>query len=282
MGIIPHPERVVFPGAGITRQQMVDYYRQMGPLMLPYYRNRALTLIRWPHGLGGSHFYQKHPDSNAAGDSPITVDSVEQLAWWAARGAIEWHVPLGTLSSPAQHDWAVMDMDPPGDDWMQVVGAARIMGHLLDVLSIPCAMKTSGRRGLHFFIRIEPEDAGRVILGLKAVAQVAVKTYPEVFTVERLKAKRQGKIYLDYLQNGAGRTMIGIYSVRALETASVSCPVRWTDLIFPPDYWTMSRVLLKVKEQGDWFAQLPAVPLTARLGERGLGPGPMRAGGQIP
>ncbi|AUW93638.1 MAG: DNA primase [Sulfobacillus thermosulfidooxidans] len=265
---IPHPERIIFPGSGVTRRQLVEYYAAVGPVLLSYYRNRALTMVRWPHGLGGPHFFQRHPEGNST--QPITVDTVEQLIWWAARGTIEWHVPLNTLTAPNEHDWAVIDLDPPGSEWTPLMQAARIIQTLLDMLHVPHALKTSGRRGLHFFIRIEPENPGRVMAAIKALASIAVKTYPEVFTVERLKAKRQNKMYLDYLQNGPGRTMIGVYSVRSEEPGTVSCPLQPDDLHYPATHWTMERVSKRLRREGDLFSLVPAIPLVQVLSRGGI------------
>ncbi len=269
---VSHPDRVLFPVPGITKKQLMDYYAHVSAVLLPYYRNRVLTVKRWPHGITGSMFYQKHaPTTGTDVKQAIRIDSVEDLLQWVARGVIEWHVPLGLAENPDDHDWAVFDLDPHQVNWEKVVEATGIMIRLLDLLEIPCVLKTSGQQGMHIYIKIQPESHHHVKIGCQLIAQIAAATYPHLLTLERLKRNRGRRVYIDYLQNAGHKTMAGVYSVRAVPQACVSCPLTVREIGRDPEWWTMDRVIERIKQEGDLF-QIPGsgIFLTRHLRERGI------------
>ena len=258
---IPHPERLLFPEAGVTRGDVASYYAEVAPYLLHQAQDRALMVTRWPHGIEGAMFYQKHP----AVGGPITITTAADILSWVGQGVIEWHAPLGKLSSPEQHDWAVMDLDPqPPANWTTVVEVATVFKKLLDLMKVSFLIKTSGQRGLHFYIAIEPlsHHVVREIVG--HWAGVIVKTIPEKATVARRKQERGARVYLDYLQNGYQRTMAMAYSVRATSRATVSMPIAWHEVDIPAETWTIQRVRAHLQKRGNLFSwQGPPVALEA-------------------
>lgn len=265
-GTIPHPNRVIFPEAAITREQMVAYYEAMSQWIVPRWRNRAITLVRWPHGLQGPHFYQRH-DPRLGPAQAIAVDSAEDLVYWAARGAIEFHVPLGQRADPRLHDWAVIDLDPdPPAGWSQVVEAAEILLRLFDRLQIAVYLKTSGKRGLHLFVAIPPTPAEAVTRALGELATAVARRFSRLVTVERSLVRRQGRVYLDYLQNAGTRTMAGVFSLRATSRATVSTPIGRHELGKAPESWTLATVLAQASQRAGYFPARPEpVNLLAKL-----------------
>ncbi len=237
---IPHPNKVMFPDVGLRRIDLIAYYETMSTHMLPYLKDRALTLIRWPQGIGGPHFYQRHPTPHTA----ILIPDQTTMLYWVARGALEIHAPLGLATNPLYHDWAVLDLDPSGDlPWAEVREATHIVADCFNLCGIPFGVKTSGNHGIHFFIRITPTIHTDTVYWMHSLATLLKESFPDTFTVERLKVRRGTRIYLDYLQNGHTRTMAAIYSLRATSMASVSTPVNLADLHYPPEHWTPDRVV---------------------------------------
>ena len=247
---IPHPERVLYPKTGITRGEGVSYYAEVAPYLLQQAEGRALTVKRWPHGIQGPMFYQKHPSPGV----PLTVSRVEELLFWVGQGALEWHAPLGFLDNPGQHTWVVLDLDPnPPAGWNDVLTAGFAFKQLLELMGVGYLMKTSGQRGLHFYVRVLPVDWRVAMAIIKQWAALIAKTIPDVATVERLKRDRGPRVYLDYLQNGRGRTTVMAYSLRATPGASVSSPITWPQAAHPPGYWTMERTRNQLKKHGNLF-----------------------------
>jgi bifunctional non-homologous end joining protein LigD len=278
---LPHPERVLFPQLGVTRAMLAAYYAAMAPYLLPHLRGRAITVRRWPKGVTGPSFYQKHPAPRrpsapeAAAQRWIAIDTVDELVRWVGLGAIEFHVSLGPADQPHLHDWAVMDLDPnPPAGWPAVRQAAQAVARLLERLELPYRLKTSGGQGVHFYIPVAPGDPRVLTACMEALARLTAAALPDLTTVTRRVAERGGRVYLDYLQNGQHRTMAAVYGVRATPSASVSTPITLAELGFSPEHWTMERVLDRVARAGDRFAWTGArVDLPQRLAAWGLMPG---------
>lgn len=232
--MIPHPQRVLFPRDGITRENLVQYYEAVAVRMLPSLRGRAITVRRWPHGIDDKTFYQKHPISALGVADPhrlITIDTTDELLQWVALGTIEFHAPLGLAAEADRHDWAVIDLDPnPPAGWTEIRQVARIVSTLLCLLDIPYLVKTSGGTGLHFYMRIAPTRATVVTAQVEQLAQLVVQSAPELATLKRQVRQRGPRVYIDYLQNGGQRTMAAVYSIRARDGAPVSCPIKEAEI----------------------------------------------------
>lgn len=242
-----HPERILFPRDGITRQDLLRYYLAMADVMLPHLRNRPLTIRRWPHGIAEPSFYQKHEEPSRGAVRPgglIRIDTAEELARWVRLGAIEFHAPLGTWPDPDVHDWAVIDLDPnPPAGWPEVRVVALAVMRLLDRMGLHYLAKTSGADGLHLYLPIESIPAREATALVEGLCRLVVVALPDVATVTRRVSARGARVYLDYLQNGPQRTMAVAYTVRARDGAPVSCPVTESDVFHTrPEDWTILSV----------------------------------------
>lgn len=266
--MIPHPERVLYPEIGLSRAELVLYYHHVAEAFLEHTRSRPLTIRRWPHGITAEGFYQRYRYEPGQDPRPILIASVEDLLTWVGLGAIEFHSPLGRQVDRGRHDWAVIDLDPnPPAGWREVVRVARVALHLLERLRLPVALKTSGAEGLHLFLPIELADPRQVEDAVERIARVVNLTLPEESTVVRRVKDRGPRVYIDFLQNGAKRTMAAVYSARAVPEARVSWPIRPEELDGGPIQFTVRSVLRgPVRE----FVRERPVDLVRALGAGGL------------
>lgn len=275
---LSNPAKVLFPRDGITKQQIWDYYTAIAPLMLPHIAGRPLTMQRYPDGIDGEEWYQQ----NAPDKSPpfvrlvdagprhdhkkrIVCDTLDTLQWLANLAALtlhQWcsHVPPNATSrasidhAMALPDYVVLDLDPGDGPWAHLVEVAHAVKTLLDALHLESFPKTSGKRGIHVFVPIAPGPSHTQATGFaEQVARAVAKVLPKIATVERMKDKRGGKLYVDYGQNGEGRTVVAPYTIRARDGAVVSTPVTWDEVTedLDPTKFTIRTVLERVKERGD-------------------------------
>ncbi len=269
----PPLDKVIFPDLGIPRREIFDYYQAAAPWMLPHLQGRNLTVWRCPQGIDGPSFFQKHPRRpHEEKGTTIVVDSVTDLLDWIGLGVIEWHVPLGHRGHPRLHDWAVFDLDPnPPAGWQDVGRVAKILLGLLDGLSFPYGIKTSGNRGLHVYIPIEPTAEDVVVGAIRTLSQMVAAVCPQWSTTERRVDRRGARVYLDYLQNGHTRTMAGVLTLRANRTAGVSTPIVAEEIKIPAEMWSLRTVRGEIDERGRLFRNLGApVNLAQVLQQQGI------------
>lgn len=239
------PERVVWPELGVTKLELAEHYIHVSERLLPHIRTRPVTMIRCPDTYLKC-FFQKHIDEAAhyEGVTPVylkedkgqaryaTVDRVEGLIALVQLGVVEFHTP-GIRSDKLTHpDRFIMDLDPdPSVGWDDVVQAARAMRDLLQELGLVSFVKTTGGKGLHIVVpirRTQTVEQVRAFSG--AVAGLFESVSPKRYTTNVLKAKRTGKILIDYLRNSPGATAVEVYSARARAGAPVAMPVEWDEL----------------------------------------------------
>ena len=261
---ITNSGKLLYPEAGITKRDLALYYEAVGEWILPHLRNRPLTLLRCPNGWDKETFYQKHADPNVPeviervevqdSDGPalyMMANSVSALVAMAQMGTLELH-PWGSrkpkLGFP---DRIVFDLDPDDAvEWKEIIEAVKILKTLLDHLGLRGFLKTTGGKGLHVVIPIQPTLPWDPIKGFsQAVAEVLVQTFPDRFTAKLLKISRQKKIFIDYLRNGEGATAVAAYSTRARANAPVSTPIDWTELGRDVrfDYFSIKNVPARLK-----------------------------------
>ncbi len=278
---LSNPDKVLYPKDGITKRQIFDYYSKIAEVMLPHLAGRPLTLQRWPNGIEGEEWYQQNapdevPDFVRLVDvgpkhdhkKRIVADNVETLQWLANLASLtihQWasHVPPGARTHEkavlalGQPDYVVLDLDPGDGPWAHLIEVAHAVRALLDALEMPSAVKTSGKRGIHVLVPIArgPSHEEATAFGEK-MARAVAKVLPKICTVERMKAKRDGKLYVDYLQNGEGKTVVAPYTLRALDGAPVSTPLAWDEVTeaLDPRELNLRSVLERVAERGDLFA----------------------------
>ncbi len=256
-------DKVFWPDDGYTKGDLLRYYEHVWPVLTPYLRDRPVVLTRYPEGIGGKSFFQK----NAPGFTPEWVhtfhiddtdyficNDLETLRYVVNSGCIPLHVwsaRCGTLDRP---DWAVLDLDPKGAPFAHVVAVAQHIHRLLDELRVPHFVKTSGQDGLHVLVPL-----GATLTHAEArtfaevLARVVAEEDPGIATVTRSVGARGGKVYVDFLQNGYGKTIAAPFSVRARAGAPVSTPVAWREITprLDPARFTLRTVPGRFRRRAD-------------------------------
>jgi len=264
---VTHPEKPLWQKTPISKLDYLRYLRKISSAMLPFLKDRALTVIRSPHGVFGDSFYQKNkPDS-----SPPFVESamhedidyilcnnLQTLIWLGNQLAIEFHIPFRTVRSPFVSE-IVFDLDPPSRSAFPLaIKAASILKEVLDHFELVSFIKLSGNKGIQVYIPLPEKrftwDETRVFT--EFVATFIVERNPDSFTIERLKKKRGGRLYVDFVQHAEGKTIIAPYSMRTHEDGLVAAPIYWRELNedLRPDSFTMKTVLDRFEALGDPFA----------------------------
>ena len=239
-------KKMFWPADGYTKGDLVAYYERVAPLLLPYLSDRPLVLTRYPDGITGKSFFQKDaPEFTPAwvrtervyskdAEREIdyfVVDDVESLRYVANSGTIPLHLWASRLGSLERPDWLVLDLDPKGAPFTDVVKVARALHRILDDLELPSYPKTSGATGLHILIPLGARytyDEVRTFARLLAV--LGVEAEPEISTIARPIRSRGGKVYIDFGQNGHGQTIVAPFSLRPLPGAPASCPLAWSEV----------------------------------------------------
>lgn len=289
---VSSPDRLYFPELGITKLEVVEYFVAVGDGILPALRQRPTTLERWPKGVfpgarlatrsdsQGDAFYQKRIPTGApdyvqtariafpSGRSADEVSPTELavVAWAANLGTITFHPWPVTADDVDSPDQLRIDLDPqPGTDFADAARVARVLRELLDELGLAGWPKTSGGRGLHVFIPIQPRwTFTEVRRATIAVGRALQRRLPEQVTVNWWKEERGQKIFVDYNQMARDRTIASAYSIRPNTRATVSAPLSWDELDdADPDDFTLRSMPSRFREVGDLFA-----PLAAGAGDR--------------
>ena len=272
---LTHLERVYWPGEGYTKGDLVRYYYEVADHILPYLKDRPLIMKRYPAGVGGPYFHQH--DVNEAPSfvrtAPLEVedggghevdyvvgDNLATLLYMANLGAIErhpWHSRVADLEHP---DWFVFDLDPAeGVAFETICDVAVTTRDVLARVGLDSYPKTSGSRGIHIYVPVEPVYEYEQIAGLaEQVATAVAREQSAVATVERSKRKRgEGMIYVDHMQNARGKSVVAPYSVRPRPGATVSAPLEWKEVerkkVKTSDFH-IGNMLRRVEGKGDLFA----------------------------
>jgi bifunctional non-homologous end joining protein LigD len=258
---LTHPDRVYYPDLAFTKVDLALYYVSIADAVLPLLENRPLSLVRNPDGVGGESFYQKHPSSwtppqirrvpiPGESEEHLYVDSVPGLVALAQAGILEIHPWNASVARLEQPDQFILDLDPDEAlPFSRVAAGARRVRALLAQLGLESFVKTTGGKGLHVCVPLEPERGWEELTELtRAIAQRLARDEPESFTANMAKAQRKGRIFVDYLRNQRGATAVGAYSTRARAGAPVSTPVAWDalDRLSGPADFTVAEVPLRV------------------------------------
>jgi bifunctional non-homologous end joining protein LigD len=271
---VTHPEKVLFPGDGITKGDLVAYYRAVAPRMLPLVDGRPVTMQRFPDGIGRGGFLQKQvgrhfPDWIERVTAPnrrtrqatvreevtyVVCRHPDDLAYLANQGCITPHVWLSRTPDIHRPDQMVFDLDPASDDLGVLRSAAAALRGLLDELGLASFLKSSGSRGLHVVVPLVPAaDTDTVKVFSVAVAEALADRHPDDFTTEGRIASRQGRLYLDIGRNGYAQTMAAPYAVRARPGAPVSVPLDWSELEgFDPRHHTIATIADRLAGPDPW------------------------------
>ncbi len=243
---ISNPERILFPDANVTKQELVDYYRAMGPLMTAWAANRPLSLVRCPQGRAKKCFFQKHntgsfghhvhqveiEEKKGEIEDYVYVEGVPGLVACVQMGTIEFHGWGSSVADIEKPDRLIFDIDPDeGLDFEETKKAARDLHRYLADMGLQSFPLTTGGKGLHVVVPLAPQAEWPEVKDFAQRFCVALATAePERFTANLAKARRKGRMFLDYLRNQRGATAIMPYSARARERAPVSAPVTWDEL----------------------------------------------------
>jgi bifunctional non-homologous end joining protein LigD len=265
---LTHLDKVFFPRHKYTKGDMIKYYESVAEYILPYLKDRPCSLNRMPDGITGPSFYQKNnehlpdwvphanifSDSNNANLRWIVGGDFPTLLYMVQLGCIEinpWNSRVGHLAKP---DWIVIDLDPEGVTFNDVITVAGTVHEVCGEWHIPAYPKTSGKTGIHIYIPLGAKytnDQARNLAHL--IALEVNKRQPKLTSVERNPQKRKHKIYVDYLQNREGQTLAAPYSLRPTPEASVSMPLHWNEVkpgLKPTDF-TIQNAMQRLKHTGD-------------------------------
>lgn len=238
-------DKVYSSVGNVLKAEIIGYYIRMGALILPHIRNKPFSMIHFPEGVGGKSFYQKQcplnapkwlktvnlPSSRRGTIKWCLVNDVPSMVYMANRSVIEMHTWFSRLPDLSRPDVAVVDLDPSGNTgFAEALIIARAFRFLLSELGVYAVPKTSGSRGIHILIPIEPLPFDDVQDFLNKLCRIVVASYPELATTERMLRSRGDRIYLDAVQNGQGKTIIAPYSLRARDGIPVSAPLLWEEL----------------------------------------------------
>jgi bifunctional non-homologous end joining protein LigD len=274
-----HPKLLMWPGDSITKGDLIRYYDSIAPLLLPHIKNRPLMLERHPDGVGKRWFFQKDalPEETPARvtTQPIWSPSRDegsryisyhvgadrdQLLHFAQLCATTLHTWATTVDTLDYADTLILDLDPFNVPLTTVQQVALVAKEVLDELQLRGYLKTSGATGLHILVPLIPSTFShdRVRLIAAAIAKLIVDRRPDIATIERMIRGRKGKVYVDFGQNGRGRTMASVYSPRARPGAPVSMPLRWEELNGPidPEAFTIRTIFKRLERVGDLFATM--------------------------
>jgi bifunctional non-homologous end joining protein LigD len=239
-------KKVFWPEDSYTKGDLIDYYRAVSPWLLAYLRNRPVVMTRYPDGIGGKSFFQK----DAPGFRPAWIrtermwsedtqreidyfvcDDEASLLYVVNLGTIPLHLWASRVPTLERPDWCVLDLDPKGAPFDHVVEVARAAKKLCDRIGLPVLVKSTGSSGLHLMIPLGRQCTHEQSRSLgELLARCLVEHLPEIATIVRQVTRREGKVYVDYLQNGSGKLIVAPFSVRPLPGAPVSVPLAWREV----------------------------------------------------
>jgi bifunctional non-homologous end joining protein LigD len=262
-------DKIMFPDVGITKGDVIEFYRRIAPRLLPCLRDRPVTLERFPHGIDGGkapHFWQKNTPAHYPSWLPrIELETEESkpvdyalvndrpsLLYLANQDALTFHVGFSRVQNLEHPDFVLFDLDPGQASFEAVVTVAKRLRTILNDRGTEAFVKTSGKTGLHVLVRWEepggyPEGRAWAL----GVAQEVVRALPEQSTTERLKAKRGKRVYVDVMQNALGHHAVPAYVLRAVRGAPVSTPLDWKELIpdLNPKAFTLKTIFRRLTRQ---------------------------------
>lgn len=262
-------DKILFPQAKITKGDLIDYYENIAPIMLPYMKDRPISMQRFPEGIQEEGFYQK----DAADYFPawikrmplkkqdngivnyVVVNNAETLVYLANQACITMHTWLSRIDKIDIPDRIIFDLDPAGKRFSDVQEAALIIREMLTLLDLPAFVMTTGSRGLHVLVPIKRKHSFDWVRSFALdIATLLASAYPDRFTVEIRKAKRRGRIFLDILRNAFGQTAVAPYAVRPKPSAPIATPITWeeaADSTLTPTKYTIKNIFKRLSKIDD-------------------------------
>lgn len=266
---LSHVNKMMYPGAGITKQDVIDYYDRIAGVMMPHIKGRPLVMHRFPDGIEGKDFFHKDmpgyfPEwikgkkvklTEGGTQTLVVVEKKADLIYLANQACLVPHIWLSSAEKINHPDKVVFDMDPPDSDFKTVRFAAeKIKGVIEDEGFTPFLM-TSGSKGLHIVIPIKPSLTFEEVRKTSSqICRDLAGRYPEKLTIEPRKDKRKGRLFLDYLRNSFGQTSVAPYALRALPGAPVAAPITWDELKqgkMDPQKYTLKNIFKRLGQIDD-------------------------------
>jgi bifunctional non-homologous end joining protein LigD len=275
-------DKVLWPKLSLTKADLLAYHAKLYAISQEHWQGRALTVTRYPHGVEGKFFYQKNIPASAppwvvshkVDDTDYVVaGDLATISWLVNSAAIELHPSTYLTSRPSVPSYAIIDLDPTlPQGYAEAVQIGKHCRDVLGEMGLRSYAKLSGATGLHIYIPLEGHYDFKITAQLvKVVGMTLKRRFPQKVTLERLIKNRHG-VYVDYLQNHPGKTIVGVYSPRPTPEATVSTPVHWDDLdYYVPQDFTLQTVPDWVRERGDLFRPVLTEPQSLEnLLERGV------------
>src|SRR5881275_1225456 len=283
-------DRVLFPDDGVTKGDLFAYYEKVAPTLVPHLRDRPFTMKRYPHGIDGEVFFQKqapkhlpdwistrqfttHPREGGERlvDFPL-VNSPEAVLWMVQMNCVDMNAWYSRVDKPHRPDFVLFDLDPPDDGFELAIEVAHLIRALLDRVELPGYVKTSGADGIHVVAPIARRSTFEQTYAFaERASRLLEQRHQGKVTTEWLKKKRHG-VLVDHRQNGSGKTIASVYSVRPKPGAPVSTPLHWDELIdgVRPRDFSFKVVLDRVAARGDVFAPVLEDPQPLAAAQRAL------------
>jgi bifunctional non-homologous end joining protein LigD len=270
---ISNPEKLYFPKDGFRKKDIAAYYERIAPVLLPYLKDRPISLRRFPDGIHGKSFFQKHPAAQTRYRAPTAVipedggrvflcPDVDSLLYYVNLGCIDFHAWTSRMQAPRRPDYYLADLDANGCPFAKVIEGAFAVRAIVEETGLATYVKTSGGDGIHVMIEPVPGkdfDYGRQLVD--EVAKLCERRFPTLFTsVRSLRARPKGKLYFDKAQIGYGKTIASPYSLRPYDGLAVSTPLEWEELrsIRAPAQWNVRSIFERLEKFGDPLAPLAA------------------------
>ncbi len=267
--------KVLFPESGITKRDLAQYWAKVAETALPHYRDRPLTMQRFPDGIGEEGFFQKHipdhfPDWIARAQLPkedgtvthVLANEPATLVYLANQGCMTPHLALAKADTPRMPDRMVFDLDPSDGDFGKVQEVARAVKRALEERGLTCFVQTTGSRGLHIVLPLNASaDVDRLRPFARALAAEVAETHPSLATTEQRKAKRGDRVLVDTFRTAYGQTAVAPYGVRARPGAPVATPLRWDEAFasdLTPDRYTIGSIFRRLGQTADPWAGIDA------------------------
>jgi bifunctional non-homologous end joining protein LigD len=269
---VSNPGRIYFPELKLTKLDIIGYYREVATFLLPYLKDRPFVLHRFPRGIQHTGFYQKdnpqdlppwiksaaiHSESTGEDVRYLLCQNEATLVYLVNLGCLEMHPWSSRLRHIDKPDWMIFDLDPVDIGFAKVVEVAQAIHALFAASDIPHFCKTSGKRGLHVAVPLGAKYANDTVKEMAlSIAQLVHQELPGITSLERSPAKRRKKVYLDYLQNGLGKTLAAPYSLRPVEYAGVSTPLHWDEVNakLDPTKFTLQTIPARLNSEGDLWS----------------------------
>lgn len=278
-------DKILFPEDGITKGELIEYYRRIADVMVPHLRRRPLNMRRFPNGIGQSGFFQQEMpdyfpewidrievDKEGGRIVHVLCDKPATLVYLANQNMITPHVWLSRVEHLHRPDQVIFDLDPSSDDFSAVRDAAKVIRKAFEERGLKAYLMTTGSRGVHVRAPIRPEhpfDAVRAFA--REIANELTAAYPDALTIEQRKKKRLGRIYLDVTRNAYGQTAVPPYAVRSRPGAPIATPLEWEELgRTTPQKYNLRNIFRRIGRKEDPWKNMhvdaPALHLPAEVG----------------